>query len=332
MSFNNFGWGAPITVKGETGATGATGATGPQGPQGNPTTITSADTNLLTVSTVGSTATLTPTSNIMTTNTDQAVNSVKTFDSECLEINDLKLAADGSIMTFPTGDDTVITSLATQDLVNKGLNMELGYFYSNTGANRKVMFRFTPVAPVGNNTTSEIRFASTASRLWTHPDKSGTYAMTIDLPNQALDTSSSPTFATQTLTTGLLLPTTGGTPTSLNYYEEGTFNLTFTGPHTTIVSCNFCRVGKLVNFNMNWSYLAASAGGFFTTSGLPARLTPAIAIDSQVWVADNSVWQTTPGRILVAGTSISIYRLNQSTTFTAAGTAAFGNWSWTWRI
>lgn len=244
MSFNNFGWGAPITVKGETGATGATGATGPQGPQGNPTTITSADTNLLTVSTVGSTATLTPTSNIMTTNTDQAVNSVKTFDSKCLEINDLKLAADGSIMTFPTGgDDTVITSLATQDLVNKGLNMELGYFYSNTGANRKVMFRFTPVAPVGNNTTSEIRFASTASRLWTHPDKSGTYAMTSDIITPAYGTieatssnATATTISVQNIFTQILGTWTAGLMSN------------FTSPSNGVLQCGRTAI-YCVNYN-----------------------------------------------------------------------------------
>lgn len=146
------------------------------------------------------------------------------------------------------------------------------------------------------------------------------------LLNQALLTTSSPTFVAVTL------QTTGGTPTALNYYEEGSFNLTFTGPFTTTVSCNFVRVGKAVNFNMSWSTLAASAGGFFTTSGLPARLTPAIAVDCQIWVADSGAWLTTPGRIVVGGTTISIYKTNQTGTFTASSTAGFGNWSWTWRV
>lgn len=146
------------------------------------------------------------------------------------------------------------------------------------------------------------------------------------LLNQALLTTSSPTFVAVTL------QTTGGTPTALNYYEEGSFNLTFTGPFTTTVSCNFVRVGKSVNFNMNWSTNVASTGTFFTTSSLPARLAPAIAVDTQIWVMDNSAWLTTPGRILVSGTSISVYKANQTTAFTASGTAAFGNWSWTWRV
>lgn len=144
--------------------------------------------------------------------------------------------------------------------------------------------------------------------------------------NQDVRTTASPTHV------ALTLQTTGGTPTALNYYEEGTFNLTFTGPHTAIVACNFVRIGKMVNFNMNWTTNQVSAGGFFTTNGLPARLAPAIAVDCQIWITDNSVSPTTPGRIVVSGTNISVYKSNVATHFTAAGLASFNNWSWTWRV
>lgn len=144
--------------------------------------------------------------------------------------------------------------------------------------------------------------------------------------NQDVRTTASPTLV------ALTLQTTGGTPTALNYYEEGTFNLTFTGPATVVVGCNFVRVGKMVNFNMPWTTLVASAGGNFTTSGLPARLSPAIAVDCQIWVADNSAWQTTPGRIVVSVTTILVYKSNQTGAFTAGGTCGFANWSWTWRV
>ena len=331
MSFANAGWGAPLPVQ--------------------------LDGNV--------------TDEYVTKSTTQTITGEKTFDSESLVVDDLKLAADGSVMTFPTGgNDNVVTTLAAQEMTNKGMNMEAGYFYSDSGTNRRVKFRFNPSAPIGNNTTSEIRFVSTADRTWTHPDTSGTYAMTSDIPsvsslvtgpasavsaniatyngttgkliqdsgvattnipNQTVNTTSSPTFATQTLTTGLLLPTTGGTQTTLTYYEEGTFNLTFTGPFTATVACNFVRVGKMVNFNMNWTTNQVGVGGFFTTNGLPARLVPAIAVDCQIWITDLGVSPTTPGRIVVLGTNISVYKSNVATNF-AAGVCSFNNWSWTWRI
>lgn len=75
-----------------------------------------------------------------------------------------------------SGGDEFVTTLATQDLVSKNINAELGgVFYSNTGANCNVQFN---IAGSQNNTKSTLRFIQTANRTLTFPDSTGTVALT----------------------------------------------------------------------------------------------------------------------------------------------------------
>jgi len=189
-------------------------------------------------------------------------------------------------------------------------------------ANRNVIFpdiAGTVVIDSGTQTLTNKTIADSSNTLTVGGTAIGS------LINQDVRTTASPTHV------ALTLQTTGGTPTALNYYEEGTFNLTFTGPFTAVVACNFVRIGKMVNFNMNWTTNQTGVGGFFTTNGLPARLVPAIAVDCQIWITDVGVSPATPGRIVVSGTNISVYKSNVAVNF-AAGVCSFNNWSWTWRV
>ena len=65
--------------------------------------------------------------------------------------------------------------------------------------------------------------------------------------NQNLSLSGTGTGLVQ-ITDGLVLPTTGGTASSLDYYEEGTYTTTFSGPISILTpqTIKFVRVGSMV--------------------------------------------------------------------------------------
>jgi hypothetical protein len=82
------------------------------------------------------------------------------------------------------------------------------------------------------------------------------------------------------LSTGLYLPSTGGSPSSLNYYEEYTQSATFTGAAkiTTGVTLKLVRIGKLVNMTMVASeaipFTATSVDALYGSPQLPPRFCP----------------------------------------------------------
>ncbi len=82
-----------------------------------------------------------------------------------------------------------------------------------------------------------------------------------------------------TLYSGVLLPTSGGTATLLNYYEELTYSMTFTGiwAANQTVSARIVRNGKLVVIMFPSVLATANAAASITTaagSELPARFRP----------------------------------------------------------
>lgn len=130
--------------------------------------------------------------------------------------------------------------------------------------------------------------------------------------------------------------TSGYSATTLNYYEDGTFNISLSGPASSgSFSITFSRVGKMVQLLMpNVPGLTSTSATFFSGSAqIPSRLRPAITIDQPIWVIDNSSWQTTPGRLLIGSNGdVSIYKTNQTGNFTASGTCGWGNTNTCYRI
>ena len=298
MSFTNFGWGTlpenPVVVSTSSSATGApVYAATPSTPTSAVfNAIVGSPTVLVTAAPSGGGDISLQTINMVTTNTNQNITGRKTFATLPPIIP--TITADG------INNITVPTTAGTMALTSQITSLVTG-----------------PGSAVSGNIAT---YNGTTGKLI---QDSG--VATTNIPNQLVNTTSSPTFV------GVTLQTTGGTPALLDYCEDVTFNLTFTGPFTKAVSCRVIRIGKMVNFNMSWTTNQASAGGFFTTNSLPARFVPSIAVDCQIWVTDNSVAQTTPGRIVIIGTNISVYK-QVATNFTAAGLASFNNWSWTWAV
>ena len=101
-------------------------------------------------------------------------------------------------------------------------------------------------------------FAETGSKLSFFTNGSVTEKMIIDTSGQVGIGSASPTVALDVVggiktNTGITLPTTGGTATPLNYYEEGTFTVYVnngTDDRSTGVTAKYVRVGKLVSINI----------------------------------------------------------------------------------
>lgn len=147
-----------------------------------------------------------------------------------------------------SGGDEFITTFATQDLINKNINAELGGgFYSNTGANRFLRFNISGAL---NNTATTLRFNQTANRSITFPDSTGTVALTsgvVDLTtNQTIagtkTFSNAPVISTISNTGVITVPTTTGTlaltsqiPNNTSYVDLTT-NQTINGIKTFTLS------------------------------------------------------------------------------------------------
>jgi len=99
---------------------------------------------------------------------------------------------------------------------------------------------------------------------------------TTNIPNQLVNTTSSPTFATQTLTTGLLLPTTGGTPATLNFYEVYQGTHTWSGIWASSITANvtYIRIGNMVTVTFQRAYTTATTASLITSDAIPARFRP----------------------------------------------------------
>lgn len=139
-----------------------------------------------------------------------------------------------------------------------------------------------------------------------------------------------------TANSGIILPTSGGTQSNLNYNEDNTFSMSLTGPaNTGSFTVTFSRTGKMVILQIpNVPSLTSTSTASFTGSAqIPSRLRPAIQVDEIIWVQDNSTWQTTPGRITI-GTNgdVNIYKTNQNGTFTNTGTVGWANKSIPYRV
>lgn len=97
---------------------------------------------------------------------------------------------------------------------------------------------------------------------------------------------------TATFGGSLLLPTTGGTPSNLNYYEEFTFTTTYRyggGAILPNVSSSIVRIGNIVTFRFpNLQIAAANATGSITgDTALPSRFRPATTTDLVIAGTDN---------------------------------------------
>lgn len=129
---------------------------------------------------------------------------------------------------------------------------------------------------------------------------------------------------TATFSSGVLLPTTGGTPATLNYYEEGTHSTTLTGiwaapigPTTVTVR----RVGKVVTLQFTQLSSAANTASSITfTTLLPAKWRPTTDVNDKLYIIDNTTQKFGLINITASG-AVTIYTTPALANFAGSGTS-----------
>jgi len=125
------------------------------------------------------------------------------------------------------------------------------------------------------------------------------------LSNQNLKTTDVVTFA------GLKLPTTGGTASTLNYYEEYEFNTGFNIAGASLSTIGIVRIGKLVNMCVKTGVNVTASGSapFYSATALPPRFRPVAALNTFVEIYYNGARSTGVATINSTGI-IDIFRTN----------------------
>lgn len=142
-----------------------------------------------------------------------------------------------------------------------------------------------------------------------------------------------------TTTGNLLLPTTGGTASNLNYYEEYSAPFNFSGPWGATVytrNISITRIGRNCTMRIDAIIQTASVGlSISSGSPIPARFRPSASADSvlqyfQIIAYDSNVLKNgtlrldTNGNILILSQNNGAFPLLY-TTYTGAGQTGFDN-------
>lgn len=160
---------------------------------------------------------------------------------------------------------------------------------------------------------------------------SATTATSANTASSIVARDASGNFAASAITAAsLTLPATGGTPTQMAEFEEGSFNVTFTGALSSVVTVYFQRLnkrvdlffGSLTGVSLGANFISAAAGS------VPARLAP----DAALYAGGLQATQrnlSTNGGVFIAGVCLVdddgsiIMGTDQAGTFSGAGTVGF---------
>lgn len=121
---------------------------------------------------------------------------------------------------------------------------------------------------------------------------------------------------------GIKLPTTGGTASILNYYENNTFTCNWTGAAVTSETVRFTMIGNQVTLVFgSLSATFASATTLLAATILPVRLRPITSpVYQYIQYLDNGGYSTSSGQVLVnISGSISIFTNGASGFFAGPG-------------
>lgn len=119
---------------------------------------------------------------------------------------------------------------------------------------------------------------------------------------------------------GITLPTTGGTPSALNYCEDGTFSCTWGAGSawSATITITFNRIGKRVTLQIpdpGTSYTTTATGPLYSTSVIPSRLRPYSYHVSSISTYQNGVGGTNGEcQVLTNGTLYLYYNYNTNWT------------------
>lgn len=162
----------------------------------------------------------------------------------------------------------------------------------------------------------------------------GTFRITTFQPTSLIEISPNSTNAitctyvspgvANTFIENLQLPTTGGLPSSLNYYENYTQNVAFSGTWATAenVVMTISRIGLIVNLQLQAFQFPSIGGTQITTSAgaVPARFAPTSATSFSIPYVNNSSSPPLLSAIFTINTNGSLFVM-PSTAFTNVGNA-----------
>ncbi len=140
---------------------------------------------------------------------------------------------------------------------------------------------------------------------------------------------------------GINLPSSGGSPSTLNYYEEATHNTTIQGNNGGTVSSScafrFVRVGAQVTLTAptcNTALPGAASTILNVNSAFPSQFRPSTAVNIPVLIYNNNALQTTAygyAQITTAG-GIDVRRDLPATAYTNGVAAGFAEFSLSWSL
>lgn len=157
------------------------------------------------------------------------------------------------------------------------------------------------------NTTTINSVAPAASRTYTIPDAGAAASFVMTESAQTIN-------GTKTFGGNILLPTSGGTASNFNYYEELNTTLAFTGNFagTQTPNVKYTRVGRMVTISMDSFTVAANATGGINSAAIPTRFRPSVNVSFISPVRNNSV-TTAGGVTLTSGGVFAFNRLDLTT-------------------
>jgi hypothetical protein len=199
---------------------------------------------------------------------------------------------DDGFLRLQAGGGTTTASISAIDLSgysNVADMKENIVFY--TQATERARFDSTGHLNVAGLTASEAVVTDSSKNLASLQYTSSNTASTL----ASRDVSGNSNFNQLTLASGLLLPTSGGTATSLTYYEEGSVTTTWNGPWSSNQNGNitFCRIGKKVTLFLPQVLATANNGNNISNvSALPSKLIPNAVQSFVVRVRDDATDKT----------------------------------------
>lgn len=331
-----YGFGGPLLgstgAKGDKGDKGDQGDKGDTGDQGPPTTNYVTDNTDQTITGIKTftdhvsvTGTSSGTSTVWAGTTDLLTNTYGGF----LTSVKMTLPTHANTLTFP--DDTGTVALTSNIPSVSGfvtgpgsaVNGNLASFNGTTG---KIIQDASIISTdVLTTTNTKTLTSKTIADTGNTITVGGTNISS--LLNQDVRTTASPTFV------GTFLQTSGGTATTLNYYEEASGTMTWGTTFYAAAqssSYKFTRVGNVVTFYCAGVSAALSNGGvYLTSSTIPARFRPNNDVDytkfyKEILVINNSAGDN---GWLLYDDNTHVFYITPSASF-AAG-PSLGGWSGT---
>jgi hypothetical protein len=259
------------------------------------------------ISTITNTGTLT-----LPTSTDTLVGkaTTDTLTNKALTAPVISTITNSGTLTMPTGTRTIVGRDTTDVLKNKNLDSSC-VFSLNTDNTRTV----TIVPLNANSTNQNLWFNSTVARSYFFADPGADATVVVTEGAQTIN-------GIKTFGTSIKLPTSGGTASALDYYEDWTASGATIGNCVTATACNprIVRVGKKCTIYFpGLALTSATSTNTMTTTALPSRFFPANSnLRFLCSVINNNVYLT--GHIEVSSSTgvITVYSDLNAGTFTNA--------------